>query len=282
MIRSAALIVLLANLLGVDSATSQDAPKEEAVREARLAYLKERAAEYQLVVGADRVARMSPPVYRWSHPVGITVDGASFVWMDEERPVALGSVLVLRDGTSYGEFLSLTSQRLRATKKGVAAWEPAKPGCDFVRVPNAPQPADSAAERMTQMKSLARRFSGELIKGPPHYQADSIWRLRMLPKQLIRYGDSQGRVVDGALFGFCHDTDVEMILVLEASGEKADLAWHFAFAPLCGWRGMGKCDDKPVWSQPQLAPMNASKQPYMVFIPTPSFRAETGLQEASK
>ena len=282
MIRSAALLLLLARLLTADFVYSQGPPNEDTEREARLAYLKERMAEYQLVVGADRVARMSPPVYRWSHPVGMTIDGASFVWMDGERPVALGSVLVLRDGTSYGELLSLTSERLRATRKGVAAWEPAKPGCEFVRVPNAPKPADSAAERMTQMKSLARRFSGELIKGPPHYQADSIWRLRMLPKQLVRYGDSQGRVVDGVLFGFCHDTDVEMILVLEASGEKADLAWHFAFAPLCGWRGTGKCDDKPVWSQPQMAPVNASKQPYMTFIPVPSFAVEPSLQEALK
>lgn len=287
LIRSVAMLALLATLLSGGSVSSQEtatgeAAKAEAVREARLAYLKERAADFRLVAGVDRVARMSPPIYRWSHPVGTTLDGASFVWMDDERPVAIGSVLILRDGTSYGEFQSLTSGPLKAVRKGVVAWEPARSGCDFRPVPQGPKPGETAAERLTQMKSLARRFSAELTKGPPHYPADSIWRLRMLPKQLVRYGGPRGNVLDGAIFAFCHDTDVEAILVLEAGGENADREWRFAFAPFCGWPGTGKCDDTVVWSHPQLAPMNASKQPYMVFIPTPSFRAETILQEASK
>lgn len=278
MIRSVTLLLMLAMLPRVAVVFAQTTPTNDSVLEtrlARLAYLQERAADYQLVVGADRVARMSPAIYRWSHPVGVTVDGASFVWMDEERPVAIGSVLVLRDGTSYGEFQSLTSAPLKAVKKGVVAWQPAQPGCEFLPVPKGPKPGETAAERLTQMKSLARRFSAELTKGLPHYPENSNWRLRMLPKQLIRYGDSNGNVLDGAIFAFCHDTDVEVILVLEASGEKPDLEWRFAFAPFCGWRGTGKCDDQVVWSQPQLAPMNALKQPYMTFLPTPLFTPET-------
>src|SRR5262245_28210002 len=104
MIRPAALLLLLASLLSLNSAYSQETPTEEPDRAARLAFLRELAAEYQLVIGGDRVARMSPqPVYRWSHPIGSTADGISFVWMDDEQPVVLGSMMILRDGTLSGE-----------------------------------------------------------------------------------------------------------------------------------------------------------------------------------
>ena len=274
MIRS--VTILLAMLPSADVVFAQGTSNAEADREARLAFFKERAAEYHVVVGADRAARMTPqPVYRWSHPVGITADGGSFVWMDEERPVALGSVLVLRDGSYYGEFQSVTSERLKALRKGATVWEPSKPGCEFARVVNAPKPADTAAERLTQMKLLARRFSAELTKGPPTYSEGSIWRLRMLPKQLMRYGEPKAKAIDGALFAFCHDTDPEVILLLEANGEAGDVAWSFAFAPLCGWKATAKCDDKVVWSRPRLAATADPRQPYITF-------AEPRLQEASK
>ena len=269
MIRPATLLLLFANLLSLDSAHAHETPTEEPDRAARLVFLQELAAEYQLVIDGDRVARMSPhPVYRWCHPIGSTADGISFVWMDEEQPVVLGSMMILRDGTLSGEFQSLTSGPLKAVKKGVTIWEPAKPGGEFVRVPEAPKPADTATERLTQMKSLTRRFSAELTKRPPEYSEGSIWPLRLLPKQLVRYGGPQAAALDGAIFAFCHDTDPEILLSLEARGEKDDLAWYFAFGPLTSWKATGHCDNKIVWSQPPLASRNALKQPYITFIPT--------------
>ena len=266
--RSAAMLILMAATLSTGSAFAQTTSNEESGRAERLAFLQELAVEYQLLVDGDRVVKMSPhPVYRWSHPVGTTADGISFVWMDGEQPVAIGSMLILRDGTLYGEFQSLTTGRLKAVRKGVTLWEPAKPGGEFLRVPDAPKPADSATERLTQMKSLARRFHAELTKRPPEYSEGSIWPLRLLPKQLVRYGGAKG-TLDGAIFAFCHDTDPEILLTLEARGEKNDVAWYFAFGPLTSWKATGHCDKQIVWSQPPLASRNAVKEPYITFIPT--------------
>ncbi len=266
--RTIAMLMLLSGTLSVSSVSAQTTPSEEPGRAERLVFLQNLADEYRIVVGRDRVAKRSPhPIYRWSHPVGSTADGITWMWMDDEQPVAIGSMMILQDRTLSGEFQSLTSEPIKAVQANVTIWEPTKPGCEYLRVPEAPKPADSQAERLTQMKLLARRFSAELTKHPPAYSEGSIWGLRLLPKQLTRYGDSKGLVLDGALFAFCHDTDPEILLSLETLGEKNDLAWYFAFRPLTSWKATGYCDKKPVWSQPPLASRNAVKQPYMTFFP---------------
>ena len=269
-ITRAVSLLLLSLLPSVDVVFAQTTPADDSVREARLAFFQERIAEYRLVLEGDRVIhRTQQPVFRWSHPAGTTVDAAFYVWLDAERPAAFGCILIHRDLGHFAELQSVTAHPLKAVRSGSTVWEPVKKGCEFGLVPNAPKPADTAAERLTQMKMMARRFGAELIKGPPNYSEGSIWRLRLLPKQLLRYGGPQATAVDGALFAFCHDTDPEVLLMLEASGEKADLAWHFAFAPMTGWKATGTYDDKPVWSQPRLHPANDSKLPYISFGPYP-------------
>ena len=283
MIRSVTLLLLLAMLPSADFVFSQGTSNAEADREARLAFFKERAAEYQVVVGVDRTARMTPqPVYRWSHPVGTTVDAAMFVWMDGDQPVTVGSIVIHRELGHYCELQSVTSQSLKGVKQKTTVWQPAKPGCEFAPIPNAPKPAETAAERLTQMKQLSRRFGAELTKDPPYYSAGSIWRLRLLPKQLVRYGGPKSTAIDGAIFVFCHDTDPEVLLLLEASGEKADLTWQFAFAPLTGWKATGTCDEKPVWSKPRLDQTVDSKHTYIRFFGLPPDETGTASPEKSK
>src|SRR5439155_572109 len=82
-----------------------------------------------LVLGADRVARLTPqPLFRWSHPVGTTVDAALFVWMDGDQPVTLGSIVMHRELGHYCELQSVTAQSLKAVKLGTTVWEPAMTG----------------------------------------------------------------------------------------------------------------------------------------------------------
>src|SRR5712691_3948207 len=172
----AMLILALVSLSSTSPASSQETPSEEPGRVERLVFLQNLADEYRIVVGRDRVAKRSPhPIYRWSHPVGSTADGITYMWMDDEQPVAIGSMMILQDRTLSGEFQSLTSEPIKAVQSNVTIWEPTKPGCEYVRVPDAPKPADSQAERLTQKKLLARRFSAELTKRPPAYSEGSIW-----------------------------------------------------------------------------------------------------------
>ncbi|MBC8116336.1 MAG: hypothetical protein H7062_18260 [Candidatus Saccharimonas sp.] len=204
-----------------------------------------------------------------------------FLWMDEGQPVVLGTMILHSELGLFTELQSVTSKSLKAVKNRDTVWKPAQSGCQFSPVPNAPKPADTATERLTQMKTLSRRFGAELTKVPPFYSEGSTWQLRLLPKQLVRYGGSAGTAVDGAIFVFCHDTDPELILLLETGGEANEAAWFFAFAPLTGWEAKVKCDEKVVWSQPRLPSVNDPKLTYIKFGPDP-VTTKTRLQEESE
>jgi len=272
-----ALILLIATLGQV---AAQEGPAKEDVsgRAERLTYLTERATEFQLFVKGDQAIRMTPqPVFRWSHPIAKLEDAAVFLWMDDEEPVALGTMILHSELGLFSEFQSVSSESLKAVKKNVTVWEPAQKGCEFSPVPDAPKPAGAAAERLTQMKMLSRRFAVELTKGLPAYSEESTWQLRLLPKQLARFGGPKAAALDGAIFVFCHDTDPEVILLLKAS----DAAWEFACAPLTGWEAKVKCDGKVVWSQPRLNPVDDPKRSYIKFGPEP-VRTKFGSQNQSK
>ena len=107
-----------------------------------------------------------------------------------------------------------------------------------------------------------------MVKGPPTYPEGSIWQLRLLPRPLVRYGAPEQSVGDGAVFGFCQDSDPEACLVLEVRGSDERPAWHFAIAPLTSRELRIRFDEDLVWSKPQIAPANDSKRPYYVFGPT--------------
>lgn len=275
------LILLIASLGQISDRVNPN-QENSSDRAERLAFLTERAEDYQLFVHGDRAVRMtSQPVFRWSHPVAKLEDAALFLWMDEERPVALGTMILHEELGLFTELQSVTSQSLKAVKFKDTVWEPAGKGCQFSPVPKGPKPAETAAERLTQMKTLSRRFEAQLTKAPPFYSEGSTWQLRLLPKQLVRYGGPTAAAIDGAIFVFCHDTDPELVLLLEASGEANEAAWHFAFAPLTGWEAKVKCDEKVVWSQPRLQSVNDPKLTYIKFGPDP-VTTKTRSQEKSK
>ena len=73
-------------------------------------------------------------------------------------------------------------------------------------------PADSAAQRLAQMRTLGRDFSAST-----HDDQDRRWELRVLSQPLYRYESTDPDVVDGAIFAFVTSagTDPEALLVIE-------------------------------------------------------------------
>jgi hypothetical protein len=212
------------------------------------------------------------PAYRWSNSVGTTIgrhvkDAALFFWMADGRPVAVTTVVWYSEIGVYQEFLSLAGGPVTASRGRTAIWAPAQPGVTFQLVPDAPAPAPNAAGRLSQMKSLAGRFRGEVVKGPPTYPEGSIWQLRLLPRPLVRYGGPEQPVRDGAVFAFCQDSDPEACLLLEVRGEGERSAWQFAMAPLTSRAVKVWYDEELVWSKPLLRPASDPKGPYYVLSP---------------
>jgi hypothetical protein len=211
-------------------------------------------------------------LYRWNNSIAATIgrqvkDAAVFVWVSEERPVVIGSVVWYSKTGLYHEFQSLAIEPLTAERERKTIWEPAQAGIEFKPLTDFPAPAQTDAMRLIQMKSIAGRFRAEVIKGPPSFPDDSVWQLRLLPKPLLRYGNPSGLARDGAIFAFCQDTDPDAFLMIEARAVGDELAWYFAMGPLTSRETKAWYDDKLIWSKPLIQPPNDPKRPYFVAGP---------------
>ena len=137
---------------------------DEAARQERLQYMKDRAAEFTLLGegGREPLKLKEESVLRWTNPERErgTWDGATFLWLDGQRPVAAISFGIRRPKDAvFREHTSLTQSPLICRKGDAAVWSPQTGGGAPRVMPAAPPPAQSAAGRLTQMRSLARRFS---------------------------------------------------------------------------------------------------------------------------
>lgn len=274
-----ALTMSLAGLVfagGVMAQTPSSQEPESAEQKQRaedLAVLVDVAGRAAITLpNGGRAELRREPAYRWSNSVGTTIgrhvkDAALFFWMADERPVALTTVVWYSEIGVYQEFLSLASGPVTASRGRSTIWAPAQPGVTFQPVPDAPAPALNAAGRLSQMKTLAGRFRGEVVKGPPTYPEGSIWQLRLLPRPLVRYGSPETAVRDGAVFALCQDSDPEACLMLEVRGDSERAAWQFAMAPLTSRAVKVWCDEELVWSKPLLRPASDPKRTYYVLSP---------------
>jgi hypothetical protein len=204
-----------------------------------------RAAQgYQLFLGADRQPlKMEPePVLRWPNATRGTPDGATFVWTLDGRPEAIACIW--QHGVLSNAFHSLSGSKLIAQYGGQTVWHPEKPGISFTEFEKAPEPAESAVKRLSQMKELARRFSCRLV-------GDENDELRLMPRPLYRYKTDRPELYDGGLFAFVQGTDPEVVLVLEAQRRDGKSAWKYALTRRSMLGLEAKLDGKPIWSVPK-------------------------------
>jgi hypothetical protein len=257
----AAAVCLLAGL----NAGGQDGPNGDGragarrVLDEKLAERwKREAAEYRIVLHtkpATASALRDEPVLRWTNPVRDTDDGLVLLWLSRGRPEAVACFYRAKLGgrsTEAHEFHSLATVPLTATRGGGTVWAPRAPGVSPGPVPGAPRPASTPAERLRQMRALAREFkaSVDLENGGT--------QLRLLSQPLFRYESE----TDGALFAFVLTTDPEVLLIIDDRVGDGGHAWHYAFARMSNHSLVAKHRDRVVWGMPaDLDETNPSK-PY--------------------
>ncbi len=261
-------------LAAADPAVAQGDPKpaeetaaidKESAR--RLRQMVEAAADYELSSGRDGehlLKRLERPVLRWSNPIRATDDGAVFLWTDQGRPAAALCVYNYgADGVDH-EWQSLAAGPLRASYRKTPVWRPQAAGIEYRRVPGDSElPADTPVRRLRQMRSLLGDFAATVGREP----------LRTLTQPLYRYGDQESEVLDGAIFAFAQATDPELLLLLEARGEKQQ--------PAAGWGAAARMTvvnlelkhrGETAWTAEWHQRLN-DRQPYMTF---PHKRGEAG------
>lgn len=237
---------------------------DEAHREQQLKNMKRSAAQYAVAPDEDRKRPFQfhqNAALRFSNPARGTGDGSLYVWSDHGRPQAVLKLFTYNNETFSHEWQSLSERALIAERHGKTVWNPTEPGVTFRELADAPKPAEVAAARLRQMKSLARKFSSTYTPVPG---ASKPIELRLLIQPLLRVeADEKTKCSDGALFAFAEGTAPLGLLLLEARRTGAGLRWYYAFTRMGSGAVTAKYEDKEIFSVERY---DFSRDPKQTFL----------------
>jgi hypothetical protein len=253
---------LLAAWCLVGGAAGQEggpAPAEDEVAKRQAAWrelLDRQPAEYKIYLDTKEKTALTlrkAPVLRWANYTRFDTlkvrDAATYVWTAQGCPQVVACVFPVDEGTAIRlDMGSLARSGLIAERDGRRVWYPKEPGVTFQPVPDAPMPAESAAARLRQMKTLAIRFTSTLLQWRD--DAGDREELRMLPQPVYRYESENPEVLDGTMFFFVQGTDPESLLLLEAVREGSGYRWQYAFARRSSGALTARYQDEVVWKIP--------------------------------
>jgi hypothetical protein len=234
-------------------AQAQVVDQAESDRHDRLQFLKQKVVDLVLSRpdGQEQFPLRAEAVLLYSNPEKETgtSDGATFLWLDGKRPVAAVSFSIRRpENRAYRELTSFSAKPLVCGRPGIPSWSPKGAGLLNQSLAGAPLPAESGAQRLVQMRSLARRFSAACYD----HQTDTPNSLRLLTSPLYRFEDAENGIIDGALFGYVVSTDPELFLLLEAVRDPQEntARWRYSLARMSSLKQAVRLDETEIWTVP--------------------------------
>jgi hypothetical protein len=167
--------------------------------------------------------------------------------------------------------ISLADTPLTSRLDSQNVWSPKQAGVKWIEFAGAPAPTESAPRRMTQMRAIARQFSGTL--NIPDRQ---LAHLKLIPQPLVRYNAPDHGVIDGAVFSMAVVTDPEILLIVEArKSTNGSTSWRYAAARAHYHELQLRRKDQIVWEMPVAIELENTKagqlpfasKPYFIFFP---------------
>ncbi len=216
------------------------------------------AASYRISLDEahkDLLELREKPIFNWTNVVAEHPHyGHLFLWLKNGRPEVIGTMFSTRTSDPakrmlVHEFHTLSPQRLFPVTPANSAyqWKPEK-GITLIAAADAPSVAGSAAQRLVQMRNLARTYAAQTRN-----RDGATWELRLLTTPLWRYEPATRDVLDGALFAMVSSegTDPELILIIEArhpSRTEESWSWHTAAVRFSDKDLVVKRAGNPLWS----------------------------------
>jgi hypothetical protein len=240
----------------------------------RLALMQKLAEAFALFeVGKD--GELSPvpprrrPLLRFADRERENMDGTVWAYGERGRPRAVLSVYpsFADDGKSllwWSDVVTLSERPLKVARvdgREGRNWAPEQAVEPFEPFPGAPDPAADDAGRLEQMGVLMQRLEGRQnsIRGERPYD------LERWPRPLLRYADEEAGIVDGALFAFVHDSNPEILVLLEAQGKPDAAKWNYSLARQAAAPLHVDLDGKEIWAGPPPPDfLSGGKLPYWV------------------
>jgi hypothetical protein len=242
---------MAALLFGVSPSGAQEQDEDRERAAATLANGQREAALYTIrPAGSEKTIALSEEsVLRWNNSVDQSVFGNIFVWTKGGRPEVVASIYQFYSPKQdfCAEFQSLSLDPLVAAKDGKEVWTPMEPGIVLKPFDGAAQPAASKPQRLVEMRKLAGQFAVQLTD----YSRET-YRLRLLPRPLLRYGSPESDVLDGALFAFTYTTDPELLVMVEARKSDKGHHWMYGLARMNIGELKVTQGDREIWKAERL------------------------------
>ena len=249
MLRSLPLVLVLSmSLLAQPTADTAEADAQKLQK-----LVEESVNWYEFLPheGAKK-AMQSAVVLRWRNaPRGQSAEDLMALWIQDGRPQVVASIYPW-NGVLCQEVATLSrSAKLVARDAGTVIWSPSQPGGPYVDVPEGPEPAETEAARLRQMKAISQQFTATMTGWKP--DDSDREELRLLPRPLYRYAMKEAKaahpdLLDGAVFAYVQGTDPEAVLVLEAVRASDSFRWQYAFARATSGGLEARLGTKIVWT----------------------------------
>ena len=257
--------VFLCLFAGISLASAQDAVPDNAGFESktalaeRLEHMKKHAQSFkgtresQSAKQGGQIKAIEKPLLRWNNRFSNIKDGILAAWVAESgRPMAMAQICLIPNSETQWciEMQSLTTEKFELDAEFNGPWRPRAPGVKWKSLGKpAEVPARTEALRLVQMRNHARRFRCDdnfEFKGND---------LRLLTTPLIRYKEPDAGVLDGGMFAMVHDTDPELIILVElrAASDEQPAGYYYALAPMTAFELKVLLDGKQVWHKPLMS-----------------------------
>lgn len=228
---------------------SEENKQADAERQRRTDFMKTLLSQYAVTAADEQQAVAAlvltdEPVLRYTNPVrNFHTDGAVFLWLQDELPLAAGSPTIRGTGQVFCEFTALTDRPLECRREAGVMWAPRSGNLVNQSLPGVASPGETDKLRLRQMRELARRFQ-VITKSEPDVE------LRLMAQPIYRFAAESSGILDGAVFAFVEATDPDFLLVIEAHRERGASApeWRYTLARLCSRPVEVKLDGQPLWS----------------------------------
>jgi hypothetical protein len=258
------LLIITAQTHGQESASKRpDGGSQDRIRPAVQHMKKLELRQNEREKGS--IDLIETPLLTYGDSARSNENGTLWAFGKSGRPLAFVELFLGNNkGEGWVHCLTLASDNLVVMKTPVGtSWTPKSVQIKPAPIADAPAPNAKETGRLRQMKDLARRFAAHQFWDPDN----SRFELRLLVQPVHRYSDAKANLHDGAVFILAHGTNPEIILLIEALGDKLETAhWHYSLARSSSAELHVELDGKEVWRQERTPGVSGKPtDPYWMF-----------------
>ncbi|HEY2251446.1 MAG TPA: hypothetical protein VGH74_10315 [Planctomycetaceae bacterium] len=237
--------------------TTRAKTKEETDKSESLAVMLGQAKRMLVQIGetpaAPRPELKEQPLIHYSDRVRQLPESTLWVWEQKGAPVLFCKIERVTSGDGGAALwqyccVPATTEKADVTWGRNFRWRARESSFHWSPLADAPEPRDQPRVRLTQLKAIAREFSGRTEQT----QAQSRQEMRLLSNPLHQYAAPEKNVVDGAVFGLTSNgTNPDVLLLIEALGTPQEKShWRYAVIGMTGDAAEVTHQGKKVWSKP--------------------------------